>query len=56
MSNKVEHRAAGVRPENSLVKWVRMFIEDDVLIQEFEILDGPRAGQILTLRSRFYAR
>ena len=38
---------------NGTVKPVRVYVENDVLIQEFEIVDGPRKGQILMLRTRF---
>jgi hypothetical protein len=31
---------------------VRVYVEGDVLIQEFRIISGPREGTILTLRTK----
>ena len=33
-------------------KPVRVFIDGDVLVQEFEIVGGPREGEILTLKTK----
>lgn len=37
---------------NTTVEPVRAFVEDGVLVQEFRITNGPRTGEILTMRTR----